>query len=239
MIFKYDYIIEPQFVDTTLTVRLSTIESMLLNSAGKAADQLHIGVEDLKVDNYAWVLARIAWEIDYRPKMGTVITVETWIDHIEHMFSLRNFRILQDGKQIGLGKSIWTVINLTTRRPVMLLAEERFTKLSTDVDNGMEQAVKLPAVAAESVYDYKTVYTDIDFNGHCNSVQYLQWMLNALPADEAAALTPKRIDINYLHEIMPEEHISVAYENKDNKIIFEVRDAEGKPAARASVIMPV
>ena len=78
MIFKYDYIIEPQFVDTTLTVRLSTIESMLLNSAGKAADQLHIGVEDLKVDNYAWVLARIAWEIDYRPKMGTVITVETW-----------------------------------------------------------------------------------------------------------------------------------------------------------------
>lgn len=239
MIFKFDYIIEPQAVDTTLTARIATIETMLLNSAGKAADRLHIGVEDLLKDNYAWVLARIAWEMDYRPKLGTTITVETWIDHVEHSFSFRNFRVTQEGRQIGLGKSIWTVLDLTTRRPVNLLTEERFVKLNTNIDNGMTVPQKVRAAASDNAYHYKTVYSDIDFNGHCNSVQYLQWMLNALPAEQAAQIQSERIDMNYMHEIMPEEQISVVYEQTDNQLIFEVRNAEGKPAARASINIPV
>ena len=237
MKFTFDYIVEPQMVDSTLTARLAAIETMLLNSAGKAADQLGIGVEDLLKDNYAWVVARIAFELDYRPKMGSLITIETWINHTEMSFSMRDFRIIHEGRQIGLGKSVWTVLNLLTRRPVNLMSEERFVKLNTNIDNGMASPNKLSAVANEADYQYKTVYTDIDFNGHCNSVQYLQWMLNALPVKTATGLQPKRVDINYLREVMPEENISVAYRNNEDNILFEVRNADGKAAARALITL--
>ena len=82
MLFEFDYIVEPQMVDSSYTIRLSEIESILLNSAGKAADMLKIGVDDLKADNYAWVVSRLAWQMDYRPRMGKKITVQTWLDSI-------------------------------------------------------------------------------------------------------------------------------------------------------------
>ena len=176
MKYTFDYIVEPQMVDSTLTARLAAVETMLLNSAGKAADQLGIGVEDLLKDNYAWILARIAFELDYRPKLGSVITVETWIDHAEMSFSIRNFRILSDNKQVGLGKSIWTVLNLQTRRSVNLMTEERFSILSTNIDNGMSMPENLMTVNSDPVYIYKTVYSDIDFEDLIGKISFYDMM---------------------------------------------------------------
>lgn len=234
MLFEFDYIVEPQMVDSSYTIRLSEIESILLNSAGKAADMLKIGVDDLKADNYAWVVSRLAWQMDYRPRMGKKITVQTWLDSIERLFSIRNYRILVDGKQIGLGRSVWAVINLTTRRPVNILQEEKFMSLATNIDNGMEMPLKLPIVECESTYIYQPTYSDIDFNGHCNSVRYLQWMFNALPWQEAANIPATRVDINYLQEVMADEKVEIAYQETDQAHNFEVRKENGQAVARAA-----
>ena len=57
-------------------------------------------------------------------------------------------------------------------------------------------------------------YSDLDYNNHCNSCKYLQFMLNA--NDHLTATYPIRLDINYVKEVYKDERIRVdVLETKD------------------------
>jgi acyl-ACP thioesterase len=50
-------------------------------------------------------------------------------------------------------------------------------------------------------------YSDLDYNNHCNSCKYLQFMLNA--DDRLTTIYPIRLDINYVKEVHKDERIHV------------------------------
>jgi len=232
--FYYD--IDPQMVDINKNIKIPNLLTLLLNTAGRSSEEYHIGVDQLMEEGKAWVLSRMAIEMKEMPRHNERVRVDTWIENVERMFSLRNFQIVNHGNIIGEARSIFAVIDSNTRRPVNLMEEERFARLSTGVLVSIEEPVKIAAVSDGKEFHYTTCYSDMDFNGHCNSARYLEWMLNALPIEEAKRLYATRIDINYLREVMPGDDISISFAESDTSITFDVKNNQGASVARALIV---
>ena len=232
----YYYDIDPQSVDVNRNVKIPYLISLLLNTAGRSSDEYKIGIDQLMGEGKSWVLSRLALEMKRMPRHNERVRVDTWIETVERMFSLRNFQIVSDGEIIGEARSVFTVIDLNTRRPVNLMEEERFARLSNGVPVSIEEPVKIASVSDGKEFHYTTCYSDMDFNGHCNSTRYIEWMLNALPIEEAKQLNATRIDINYMREVMPGTEVVVKYASSPDRVSYDICDAGGNSVARALIV---
>ena len=131
MKFRHTFTVPYQDVDATRRVRLYTMENYLLNIAGKVADEMGIGIPTLLPMNYTWIITHMNMEMLFLPKHGEEIIVETWIERNAHMLSVRDFRLYQqqsDGseKLVGCAKSVWAVLDLTSREIVNIFDHQMF-----------------------------------------------------------------------------------------------------------------
>ena len=102
-------------------LRIGALLNFLIQAAGKSADQLSFGYEDLKKQNCFWVLNRMEIILDEIPHWQDNIFIETWPKTIEKLFYLRDFFIRNASQKIiGKASSRWLVINAERRRPTLL-----------------------------------------------------------------------------------------------------------------------
>ena len=98
---------------------------------------------------------------------------------------------------------------------------------------------KLPSPTFEEFQEphrVKVSYSDIDYNGHTNSMQYLQWMLDSYPIDRLYSNTLKRLEINYIHEVRHGETVDVYWQDTPGGTLFAVRGTDGAESVRARII---
>ena len=255
------YKVQSQEVDANRRLRIYTLENMLLNVAGSNADDTGIGIQYLMQQNCTWVITNMSIEISYLPTHGEKIGIETWVENAAHMLSVRNFRIFlldENGEvqcQIGQARSVWAVINLTDRTIQNVFDQPAF--LNYRYGGGIEIA-KQPHFSAidtpDGYWQHEIVYSDIDYNGHCNSCKYLEFMLNASEPVRLKEQLPKqfhhsiaypspliplpflRIDLKYAKELHKGEKAVVRYQWHDNNAVqYEVRNFTGEPACSARI----
>ena len=95
---------------------------------------------------------------------------------------------------------------------------------------------KLPESGSEASCNLTVSYSDIDYNGHTNSMQYLQWMLDSCPVETLYERTISRLEIIYMKEVLYGEPVSVHFEEmEDGSTLFAARGAQGD-FARARIV---
>ena len=158
--------------------------------------------------------------------------------------STRHFRIYGSGGDvIGEATSLWSMIDITTRRPVDLREK---TNLSSFIEEGEAVSIAKPRKVAEPGAEASTVrthtvaYSDIDMNRHANSMKYLQWVLDTYPLERFEAGRIARCDINYSHEVRYGEKISAVKEETAGAEgrelhLFEIRNGEGRTCCRIAL----
>jgi acyl-CoA thioesterase FadM len=118
----YRFVAEPFHVDFNGRLTMGVLGNHLLNCAGFHATDRGFGIATLNEDNYTWVLSRLAVELDEMPYQYEEFSIQTWVENVYRLFTDRNFAIInKDGKKIGYARSIWAMINLSTRKPADLL----------------------------------------------------------------------------------------------------------------------
>ena len=159
----------------------------------------------LNTINKTWVLSRLAIELEDMPREHDHITITTWVENAMKYFTKRNWEILsEDGKKVyGYAKSVWAMIDTVTREPQNIFAVNDGTIVSyvypakecpiTDVSR-----VKTPEMTEYT--EFKVEYSDLDVNGHLNSVRYLDHMMNTFPLDFLRDHDIKRVEIAYVAE---------------------------------------
>ena len=60
----FDYKIEPEHIDFQKNISPIVLTDMIVNAAGKDADQHGFGLMDLHKKNCSWVVSRFAMEVD-------------------------------------------------------------------------------------------------------------------------------------------------------------------------------
>ncbi|MCM1035372.1 MAG: thioesterase [Paludibacter sp.] len=228
------YPIQYQEVDINHALRLYTLENHLLNCAGLVADMHGFGVKYLNPQNMTWVLTTLSMELNSLPKPGDKLQIETWIENNIHMLSVRNFRLYVDDMPIGQVRSVWAVLHLQQRSIQNIFDQPVFKEIEPGEKLIMARPPHTTAINAPDIHEqHKIVYSDIDYNGHCNSCKYFEFMLNACrPTPD---MFPLRIDLRYAKEVYEGDVVDILCKRDNGSLIYEIRTAEGELSCSARI----
>ena len=233
MKYNYEYEIKYQEVDGKKRLRLFNLENYLLEVAGTVADELGFGIQVLHPRGLTWILTRLSVEMYEMPTHCEKVRFETWIENNVHMLSTRDFRIYSGDKLIGQCKSVWAVLDLEKREIVNCFDDPIFEGC---VDG---EVIEMPRVRMTTIPEptgsapHKIVYSDIDYNGHCNSCRYLQAMTDAyLPNYYGKTV---RLDINYSKEAMLGETLMTNYLVTEDGVQYQQKNENGETSCSAKL----
>ena len=182
----YSFVAEPFHVDFTGRLTMGVLGNHLLNCAGFHATERGFGIATLNESNYTWVLSRLALELEEMPLQYESFSVQTWIENVYRLFTDRNFAILnKDGKPIGYARSIWAMISMDTRKPADLLSLHNGSIVDyiCQKECPIEKPGRIKVNQKELAGEVVTKYSDIDINGHVNSIRYIEHILDLFPLE--------------------------------------------------------
>lgn len=207
---RYSYVAEPFHVDFDGKLTLGVLGNHLLNCAGFHSSDRGFGIAKLNEDNYTWVLSRLAIELEDLPNQYEPFTIETWVENVYRLFTDRNYAIYnKDNRPIGYARSVWAMINLSTRKPANLIELHGgdISDYIVDKECPIEKPSRIKVSSEEPVAKLIAKYTDIDINGHVNSVRYIEHILDLFPIEKYKKGI-KRFEMAYVAESYYNDELS-------------------------------
>ncbi len=199
----FPFVVEPFSEDYHGQLAWHFMGNHLLRCASLHAGRHGFGYDDMQTVHHAWVLSRLVVELDKMPTTGQEYTIETWVNRAYRQFTDRLFAITgTDGTPFGYGFSTWALIDTASRRPMNLdeLPNGGFTDVLIDrsvpIAGPGRIALKGEAVAVAR----PTCYSDIDINGHVNSIRYIEMMLDTFPRSLHDHAVVRRLEVAYSAE---------------------------------------
>lgn len=218
---SYEFLVEPFHCDFSGHIFIGHLGNHLLNAADFHSNERGYGMDYLNTVHKTWVLSRFVIEMDEMPKAYDRIVVDTWVESVMRFFTSRNFAIRGRGGHVyGHGRSIWAMIDTATRQPVDIM-QERDGLISAYIEDGKEcpiepfRRVKV-SKDAPCKASVDTRYSDVDVNGHINSVKYIEHILDMWPLGWYREHRLKRIDIAYTAETYFGDRLHLAVEQRSD-----------------------
>jgi len=242
--YKNRYTVGYSDVDFMKELKLSALFGYFQDTAGKAADNLGIGMHVL-TERYSvvWVLLRMRVEIGKIPLCNETITVETWPHPPEKLEFKRDYRVrAADGSPIILATSSWVLMDVHTRdiKKSELIGElYRFTEFTKE--HSLDHRFGKLKHSGQLNVAYKKIigYSDADFIGHINNTRYIDYIMDCFPVGSHRQYRVKAIEVNYIREAFPGDtlvmYTDVSSLDSDIVYIEGVNEADEKPAFKAQV----
>lgn len=236
----YNFVAEPFHVDFTGRLTLGVLGNHLLNCAGFHATERGFGMAELNEENYTWVLSRLAVDMDEMPLQYDPFSVQTWVENVYRLFTDRNFAILdKDGRKIGYVRSVWAMISMQTRKPIDLLAINGgdIVNYVCDEPCPIEKPSRIKVMATEPVASLTAKYSDIDINGHVNSIRYIEHILDLFPLEKYRTQRIRRFEMAYVAESYYGDILSFFLDDDGNDVYgVEVKKNGDETVCRAKMI---
>lgn len=236
----YSFVAEPFHVDFTGRLTMGVLGNHLLNCAGFHATERGFGIATLNESNYTWVLSRLAIELEEMPLQYESFSVQTWIENVYRLFTDRNFAILnKDGKPIGYARSIWAMISMDTRKPADLLSLHNGSIVDyiCQKECPIEKPGRIKVNQKELAGDVVTKYSDIDINGHVNSIRYIEHILDLFPLEIFREKRIRRFEMAYNAESYYGDTLAFYKEQvSENEYDIEVKKNGQEVVVRSKVI---
>jgi len=189
---------------------IPSIFNHMLEAAWAHAQTLDWGYDLLQKHHMFWVLSRLYVEIKKLPKWQDTITLNTWSAGTDGMYAYREFILTDEkGETILTANTAWLILDTESKKIVMLRDQkDTFPRFS---GHGIcREPKRLRHKVDKSDLTYKPVkYSDIDINHHFNSVKALERILDDYGIEFQNAYAPETIEINYLKEGLPGDHLAV------------------------------
>jgi len=235
MKYWYSYNVKYQEVDAKKRLRLFNLENYLLEVAGTVADELNFGIAALHPIGLTWILTRLSVEMYELPTHCEKIWFETWIESNAHMLSTRNYRIYlgEEKRLIGQCKSVWAVLDMEKREIVNVFDTPRFDGCVDGETIEMSRIRMTTIPEPTGIVSHKIVYSDIDYNSHCNSCRYLEAMTNACLPDYYGKRV--RLDISYQKEAMLGEDMQTCYLVTEDGVQYQMKNEHGETSCSAKI----
>lgn len=161
-------------------MRLLAVLEEMMETAGRHAEALGVGVRDLHAKGLTWVLARLHARVAFVPAAGAAVDIATWPCGRHRLLAVREFRLRDAaGAETLRATSAWALMNLETRRLARLdphlpdtgpcperMIEDDFAPLPPPHPGSQRRLFRAQA-------------DDIDLNDHVNNTVYLGWGLHS------------------------------------------------------------
>jgi acyl-ACP thioesterase len=238
---RYNFVAEPFHVDFSGRLTLGVLGNHLLNCAGFHATERGFGIATLNEDNYTWVLSRLAIELDGLPRQYEKFSVQTWVEAVYRLFTDRNFAITdKDGRKIGYARSVWAMINLNTRKPADLLSLNNGSicdYVCPEEPCPIDKPSRIKVTNREPEGSLIAKYSDIDINGHVNSIRYIEHILDLFPMERYKRQRIRRFEVAYVAESYYDDVLTFTMDEvSDGEFHVEVVKNGEEVACRSKII---
>ena len=174
------------------------------------------------------------------PNQYEEFTIDTWVENVYRLFTDRNFSISNsEGKKIGYARSVWAMINLETRRPadLFVLHGDSISEYVCDEPCPIEKPSRIKVTNQECIGKYVAKYSDIDVNGHFNSIRYIEHILDLFPIEIYKEKRIRRFEMAYVAESYYGDELSF-YRDEVNSDEYqiEIRKENGEVVCRSKLI---
>ena len=218
----------------------------MLNAAGNHSQKRGWGIGALNETQHTWVLSRLCIEMQEMPRQYEHCDVKTWVESVMKLFTNRNFSIHRsDGTVLGYARSVWAMIDLETRKPCDLLTLYDGDILRYIVPEEknicpIEGHGRFRFNDPQFVRAIDTYYSDVDINGHINSIKYIEHILDLFTREQMERGI-RRFEIAYKAESYMGDTLSFyLHPVSDTEVDVEVRknstpDTPGEVVCQAKV----
>lgn len=214
--YKHDFFLTAGECTPQKEMPLPLLVSRLIEVATEHANIWGVGYANLIQDNQAWVLSRVTIEMNDYPHVNEHYTVQTWVEGYNRYFSQRNFEILNSrGETLGYARTIWLVIDMTTREMVNIVNLSYIISNVYEKDCPIEPQSRLGVVNNGRVCEHTFQYAETDINRHVNSVRYVELLLNQWNITHYDDYRVKRFEIAYVKECLGGVTYNVAVNEND------------------------
>lgn len=164
-----------------------SICKFLQEAASNHAADLQVAAEDLATQDCMWVLSQLSLQMTEYPKWHDSILLRTWpVQKESALKGFRDFEIMNNnGDLIGRASTMWLMLNSKSKRPLRLPKS-----LARFVSPGFEDELLSHSPknsdfpeGCDLEQEFRIRASDIDWNLHVNNVSYLEWALEAIPAE--------------------------------------------------------
>ena len=237
---EYKFVAQPFDVDFMGRLTMGVLGNHLLNVAGFHAAHRGFGISELNERYYTWVLSRLAIEMKQFPMKDEEFIIQTWVENVYRLFTDRNFAILNKKREpLGYARSVWAMIDMESRKPIDLIAmhEGKIAEYITDKACPIAKPVRVKVQSIEPVAKMVSKYSDIDINGHVNSIKYIEHILDIFPMDIFKRKKVKRFEMAYVAESYYNEALSFYCDKVgDDEYNIEVKKNGDETMVRSKVI---
>ena len=205
--YKQEFTVTDNMCGFDRTIKPSGLLDILQSVAGEHANELGIGYEELKEKGYAFVLARIKYDLNKPILKYSKIMVETTPLVPGRVDFDRDFEIYDatTNELIGIATSKWIIIDLNTRK---ICRSSIFTypcELREKGNYDSFDKLNFEESLLEDSYDYLVRNNDTDFIGHMNNTKYADALI--------ICGSVKHFEINFLHEVKLNEVLNIKHNN--------------------------
>ncbi len=229
----YDFEAETFHCDFTDHLFIGHLGNAMLNAADFHSNERGYGMHYLQTINRTWVLSRLVIELEEMPQAYDKFQVSTWVEGVMRFFTSRDFAVRsRDGQKVyGYGRSIWAMIDTSTRQPVDIL-KVREGIIQDYVD--AETLCPIPRAGRikmredlPKAHALEARYSDVDVNGHVNSVKYVEHALDLFPMAWYQEHRIQRIEIAYVAESHAGDQLNL-YKEEQEEGVFNIKLTKGK-----------
>lgn len=205
-------------------IRITDLLNLLQAVAGKHSDLGGMSYFDMQQNKQAWVLSSMLIEIKNLPQWHETIEIETWIETLAGIKTIRDFDVfLNNDKIIGVN-SLWVVLNTEKRRPEAIAISHDHLEKYPEKKATSKKFSKIDlSKNTELVSEHHVVFSDLDALNHVNNVKYIEWCLDCLPINILEKNRIKAIDLNFLKEVTFNEKAAIYSCLTEKEIFFYIK----------------
>ena len=237
------HVCEPFHSDFTGHLTLSVLGNHLLNCAGQHATARGFGMARLNQEEHTWVLSRMAIEFDELPQQYESFEIDTWVESVYRLFTDRNFAIRNhEGRIIGYARTVWAMIGMESRKPLDLVSLydgliSSYTYPERECP--IEKPSRIKVKTSDPSGTFVAHYSDIDINGHVNSIRYIEHVMDLFSLDFLRSHKLHRFEIAYVSESYYGDKLNLFVEQgqDEDECSVEIRHAVTEiPVCRCKLI---
>ena len=231
---RFPFYAETFLADSKGRMRPSNICSSMLNFAYRHADARGFG----STSSLGWVIARMGVHVERVPLEKERLRVDTWIRNLYHGFTDRCVRMVdEDGNEVVSMIATFAMIDLETRTSVDLSGDIGVAMNGCLVPDEQLALRRIPSInrtpVEEITFKRRPHYSDIDVNGHMNSIRYIDHILDAMPIEYIKSHDLTDIVVAYMQEGSATEELSYGIkELEPDHYIVQVTKENGAASSR-------
>lgn len=240
IIGNYPFLVEPFTEDAMGNLSWGLLGNQLLRCAGMQAGSCGFGFEDMEQYHHVWVLARLIIDMEEMPRTGQAYNIQTWVTKVYHQFTDRLFTISSpEGHTFGHAFSTWALINYETREPMDLahLPEGNIMDFTSPKTIPLKKAGRCRVTADCPIKSNPVYYSDLDINGHVNSIRYIQMAADLFTQEicsEGHSLY--RVEVGFANETYLGDTLHFYTDGfHNNQAQVDIRRNDGKTAAKVAL----